>query len=168
MMFLQITSSPWRDEFIPDEGVLRLNSAEGWCWWWTLSRLLVRKGFHVKRLLLCWLLVPLSVVLSRSLLLIRVKWKKSAARLRRPVNVRSLPLVPIRKIKQMLNKKFGGIESLLIRAECATCFICVGSSSLWRCKINSRDALPSQNKISLSSYDYNENANEEAPMLVFS
>lgn len=94
IMFLQMTS--------PLPGVVAgvLRAIMWWDCWWRLwlwlfwrSRLLVRKGFHVNRLPAvverAWLLVPLSTVLSRSLFECRLKLKKSAARLSRPVMVRS-------------------------------------------------------------------------------
>jgi hypothetical protein len=94
IMFLQMTS--------PLPGVVAgvFRAIMWWDCWWRLwlwlfwrSRLLVRKGFHVNRLPAvverAWLLVPLSTVLSRSLFECRLKLKKSAARLSRPVMVRS-------------------------------------------------------------------------------
>ena len=115
-MFLQMTSlSPLE---VPGEGVFKVIAAIWSLNWWRLpqllSRLLVRNGFQVNRfwllllLLLCWLLVPLSVVLSLSLLDIKFKWKKSAARLKRPVSVRSLPRLPL--LPDNILKKGGGIK----------------------------------------------------------
>ena len=57
------------------------------------SRLLVLKGFHVI-LLLSVLLRPLVLPLPD-----RFRWKKSAARLKRPVNVRSRLRPPVKSSK---------------------------------------------------------------------